>query len=98
MARPLQHQVQDWGCGVSDDDFEIEDSTAEFLGVFNTVEDYFKSQIEELLIPAGLWILECLNMSAILCKMEDAGAGNRWRYFVAGGKVYRELILKGGQQ
>lgn len=83
---------------MSDDlDVELEDAEAEYLGTFATVEDYFLSQIEHILQPEGLWLLECLHMPSVLLKMEAAGAGCRYRYFVCEGKVFRELVRFGPQ-
>ena len=33
----------------------------EYLGDYPTVDEYFRSQLEELVIPAGLWLLDCLD-------------------------------------
>lgn len=73
-------------------DLELEDSEAEFLGTYPSIEDYFLSQLGELLRPEGLWLLECLHMPAVLLKLEDAGSRGRYRYFVHKGNIYRELV------
>lgn len=73
-------------------DLELETSEAEFLGTYPTVEDYFLSQIEHLLRPEGMWLLECLHMPLVRARMEDAGARGRYRYFSHDGNVYRELV------
>ena len=57
----------------------------EYLGDYPTVDEYFRSQLEELVIPAGLWLLDCLDPERIRERFE-AGA---FRYFVASGCVFR---------
>lgn len=76
-------------------DLELEDSEAEFLGTYPSIEDYFLSQLVELLRPEGVWLLECLHMPAVLLKLEDAGSRGRYRYFMHRGGVYRELVKAG---
>ena len=58
---------------------------AEHLGDYATVDDYFREQLEELVMPSGQWLLACLDMAAVRRRFE----GGRYRYFVAGGRVYR---------
>lgn len=60
----------------------------EYLGDYSTVDEYFRSQLEDLVTPAGLWILDCLDAEKILERFE-AGV---YRYFVTGGRVFRVLI------
>lgn len=60
-------------------------SGVEFLGHYATLDEYFRSQLEELVLPAGMWILECLDAEMIRARFE-AGV---YRYFVAGGCVFR---------
>ena len=74
------------------DDFDLtvlDESTrkeaAEHLGDYATVDDYFREQLEELVMPSGQWLLGCLDMAAVRRRFE----GGRYRYFVAGGRVYR---------
>jgi len=58
---------------------------AEYLGDYSTVDEYFRSQLEDLVIPAGLWLLDCLDPVLVRERFE---AGS-YRYFVARGRVYR---------
>lgn len=60
--------------------------SVEYLGDYATLDEYFKAQLEELVTPAGLWILDCLDGQKILGRFE-AGV---YRYFVVGGCVFRE--------
>lgn len=76
-------------------DLELEDSEAELLGTYPSIEDYFLSQLEDLLRPEGMWLLDCLHMPAIRLKLEDAGSRGRYRYFMHKGNVYRELVSEG---
>lgn len=57
----------------------------EYLGHYATLDEYFRSQLEELVTPAGRWILDCLDAEKILGRFE-AGV---YRYFVTGGCVFR---------
>ncbi len=74
------------------DDFDLivleegsREQIAEYLGDYATVDDYFRGQLEELVVPGGEWLLGCLDMAAVRRRFEVG----RYRYFVAGGRVYR---------
>ncbi|HEY0135511.1 MAG TPA: hypothetical protein VGB85_15610, partial [Nannocystis sp.] len=69
------------------DDFDLtvledtRETFAEHLGDYASLDDYFRGQLEELLVPGGLWLLECLDMHEVRQRFE----GGRYRYFVARG-------------
>ena len=74
------------------DDFDLtaleenhREAAAEHLGHYATVDDYFREQLEELVVPGAEWLLACLDMAAVRRRFE----GGCYRYFVAGGRVYR---------
>ena len=78
--------------GSSADEFDVDVmpeegvcEETEHLGDYATVDDYFRGQLAELLVSGGEWLLACLNMAAVRRRFE----GGRYRYFVAGGRVYR---------
>jgi hypothetical protein len=62
--------------------------SVEFLGHYATLDEYFRSQLEELVSPAGGWILDCLDAEKILERFE-AGV---YRYFVTEGCVFRVMV------
>ena len=58
---------------------------AEHLGDYASLDEYFRGQLEELVVPGGRWLLACLDMDEVRRRFE----GGRHRYFVRGGRVYR---------
>ncbi len=63
----------------------------EYLGDYPTVDEYFRSRFlsrswAPLVIPAGLWLLECLEPERIRVAIRGGGV---FRYFVARGCVFR---------
>lgn len=81
MAHP--DDPNDFDFTVLDEDTLEE--VAELLGEYASLDDYFRGQLEELLVPGALWLLECLDMAAVRRRFE----GGRHRYFVQGGRVFR---------
>lgn len=57
----------------------------EYFGHYATLDEYFRSQLEDLVIPAGMWILDCLDDEMIRARFEAGG----YRSFVARGCVFR---------
>jgi len=57
----------------------------EYLGDYPTVDEYFKSQLEDLVLPAGLWLLDCLDPTLVR-EWFEAGT---YCYFVNRGCVFR---------
>jgi len=70
---------------LTDLDEDIRDEATEYLGHHASLDDYFRDQLEELLVPGARWLLGCLDMHAVRRRFE----GGRYRYFVRGGRVYR---------
>ena len=70
--------------GEEDRDTALE--RAEFVGEYPSVEAYFRAQLEPEVSVACLWLLDCLDMKAVLDRFSDGG---RYRYAIEGGRVYR---------
>ena len=61
------------------------EEVAECLGQYPSLDDYYRGQLEELLVASGQWLLECLDMKMVRRRFESG----RYRYFVHRGRVYR---------
>jgi hypothetical protein len=69
-----------------EDDQDTALERVEFVGEYPSVEAYFKAQLEPEVSVACLWLLDCLDMTAVLERFSDGG---RFRYVIEGGEVYR---------
>ena len=59
---------------------------AEKLGQYPSIAAYLQSQLEGYIHPAGLWILDYLDMPRVRARFETGG---RFRYFIKSGAIYR---------
>ena len=57
----------------------------EYLGTAPDLPTFFQRELEDLVDPSVAWILDCLDMRKVQDKME----GQRYRYLVEHGAVYR---------
>lgn len=69
-----------------DDVSLLSDRDADYLGDYPSVEAYFRRALEDLLVPDGLWLLDCLDMTAVRRRFEADG---RFRYILHAGRVHR---------
>jgi hypothetical protein len=60
----------------------------EYLGEYESVEDYLRSMLEPEISSGCRWVLDCLDFVAVLTRFEAAGA----RYFCEHGRVYRTIL------
>lgn len=74
----------DLGDGQLDVDTALE--RADFVGEYPSVEAYIEAQLEPELSDACLWLLDCLDMNAVL---QQFSVGGKYRYIIESGKVYR---------
>lgn len=66
---------------------DIEDpADSEPLGEYPTIEDYFRSLLEEFVHEDAQWLLGCLDMQQVRARFESSG---RYAYRCEGGKIYR---------
>lgn len=57
----------------------------EYLGTAPDLPTFFRRELEDLVDPSVAWILDCLDMR----KVQDQMEGQRYRYLVELGAVYR---------
>jgi hypothetical protein len=57
----------------------------EYLGTAPDLPTFFRRELEDLVDPSVTWILDCLDMR----KVQDQMEGQRYRYLVEAGAVYR---------
>lgn len=57
----------------------------EYLGTAPDLSTFFRRELEDLVDPSVVWILDCLDMRKVQNQME----GQRYRYLVEHGVVYR---------
>ena len=57
----------------------------EYLGTAPDLSTFFQRELEDLVDPSVVWILDCLDMR----KVQDQMEGQRYRYLVEHGAVYR---------
>lgn len=56
------------------------------LGTYPSLEAFVRGQVEHLLLPEGTWLLDCLDVPAVLRALE-AGTHHIWRS--DDGRVFR---------
>ncbi len=82
------------GVEVQGDTAELEAATlarftipedVDYLGEYQSVEDYLREMLEPEVSPGCVWILDHLDWRGVLARFEEDGA----RYFCEHGHVYR---------
>lgn len=68
-------------------DIDVEDpADSEPLGEYQTIEDYFRSLLEEFIHEDAQWLLGCLDMQQVRARFESGG---RFAYRCEQGRIYR---------
>jgi hypothetical protein len=61
----------------------------EFMGRYPSLAAFVREALEVLVLPDGWWILDCLDLPAVIREMEGEG---RFRLRVADGRVFRDRM------
>lgn len=80
---------EDFDLTIHDDDRPADALDTECLGVYATLDEYLRAAVDPLLLPEGLWLLDCLDFRRVRDCLESGG---RYRLRLRGGRVFRDTL------
>jgi hypothetical protein len=81
--------IDEFDVDMTPGDEVVPDLGVDYLGTYPSFAAFLRSQVEHLMVPEGLWLLDCIDYDAVLRALE-AGIYRIWR--TADGQVFRRRL------